>query len=123
MGANAFAVKTWTVGVVAALLAVAGAQSSGASVSPWVFRAALFAVGVFMILDMAYLRQERLFRHLYDAARRGELAEPFTMDTSPFRARKNVAWLAVFRSWSVWPLYVLLTVGVVGLGRLLAGRF
>jgi protein-S-isoprenylcysteine O-methyltransferase Ste14 len=106
MGSNSLAVKTWTVGLVAALFAV------GASGSPWLFIVAIFPAFVFCWLDAYYLRQERLFRDLYDAVRgddeRLKTAGLYSMSTKPFESAANVRWLSVFRSPAIWPFYGIL---------------
>jgi len=119
MGGNAFAVKTWSVGLVAALFALAG---TGGNPSPAFFWVAFGAVVIFTALDCAYLRQERLFRHLFDAVAGGDdLKAPYSMDTAPFKARPNVRWWSVIRSWSVWPLYGTLALAALLVGLALAG--
>lgn len=68
---------------------------------------ALLPALTFWGLDAYYLRQERLFRKLYDAVRKGTPTDPgmgpFSMDTSAFNGQvaswwrtcgsKKVAWL------------------------------
>lgn len=120
MGGNALAVKTWSVGLVAALFAVAGQSSGGPS--PVLFFTALGGVVVFTLLDCAYLRQERLFRHLYEAVAKGDDPEKaYSMDTKTFRGRPNVRWSSLFWSWSVAPLYLSLAVTTVLVGLVLTG--
>ena len=82
MAANSFLLKGWSVTLVAGLIAVA------ASGGYW----ACSAIGLlpslsFWWLDAYYLRQERLFRKLHDAARRGEVdSDPYCMDTTKYVA-------------------------------------
>jgi hypothetical protein len=113
MGSNSFAVKTWTVGLVAALLTFAAEREETASR----VLVALMPVAVFWYLDAFYLRQERLFRRLYDAVRLGEDSAvqggPFTMSAKPYESeRYNRLW-AVLWSRSIAPLYVSLVVIVL----------
>jgi len=118
MGSNSFAVKTWTVGLVAALLTFA-AEKGG---TPWRVLVAFVPVGVFWYLDAFYLRQERLFRRLYDAARLGEESArqggPFTMSTKPYESEPYNRLWAVFWSRSITPLY--LSLGVIVLAAFAA---
>ena len=81
MAANSFALKGWSVVLVSALIALAAAKPN----------ASLFIIGyfpalAFWLLDAYFLRQERLFRKLYDGVR---ILPPdqidFSMDTSPYR--------------------------------------
>jgi hypothetical protein len=79
LAGNSFLLKGWTVTLSAALLALAAkdADRSFALV-------ALYPAAAFWGLDAYFLRQERLFRALYDDVRRSESAdvggpEPFSM--------------------------------------------
>lgn len=46
---------------------------------------AFFPILAFWILDGYFLRQERLFRRLYDEVRRPPTKVDFSMDTRPFK--------------------------------------
>ncbi|MER6344076.1 hypothetical protein ACWC10_24115 [Streptomyces sp. NPDC001595] len=82
LGNNSFLVKGWSLTLAAGFLALSASQKS------W----AVAATGVvpllcFWFLDAHFLRQERLYRRLYDAARRpGSTIEVLSMDATPFRA-------------------------------------
>ncbi len=117
MGANAFAVKTWAVAIIAALFAVAVAQAKQLP-----FFGAILPVVVFWLMDAYYLRQERLWRRLYDAVRLGNpLKTPgdFAMNVSEFEA--NEPWWGVFRSKTEAPFYLLLIALALG-GGFFVGR-
>ncbi len=90
MAANSFHLKGWSVVLVSALFALAGKEKY----VYFVYLAYVPAV-VFWGLDGYFLRQERLFRKLYDAVRKQPGAESdFSMDTS--ECKKDVAcWSAV----------------------------
>ena len=81
MADNSFKIKSWAVALVSAVLVVAE------RVAGWQYLfVALVPALVFWGLDAFYLRQEKLFRTLYDAIRLGESAEAegaFTMNTAP----------------------------------------
>ncbi|HHY35700.1 MAG TPA: hypothetical protein GX510_08770 [Firmicutes bacterium] len=81
MANNSFLAKGWSVSLVAFLTALRGHGLGGVVVS---FLPAL----AFWGLDAYYLRQERLFRALYnDVVRKMAAKQPFTcfnMDTSPY---------------------------------------
>jgi len=102
MAQVSFILKGWTVTLVVALFAVV------ANSTDW--RYVLFGlvpVCVFWGLDAYYLRQERLFRGLYDAVRIGQTdpAIPFfSMDTSIVKSRIEDWWRTVF-SWTLVGLY------------------
>jgi hypothetical protein len=69
------------------------------------------AVGLFASLDARYLREERKYRGLYNAARRSEAAL-YDMDASTYGDPKsenyceNCDWWSVLTSWSIWWFYL-----------------
>ena len=80
MTSNSFFLKGWSVSVAAAIYVLLARD--GAVVFPV---ALLYPPLAFWALDAYYLRQERLFRALYDAVRRGTPAvEAFSMDVAPY---------------------------------------
>ena len=112
MGANACAVKTWAVAIIAALFALAVSQSK-----PEPFFGAILPLLVFWWMDAYYLRQERLYRHLYDDVRHGnelKAAGAFSMNTEEFEAREP--WSSVLRSKTEAPFYGLLILLALGGG-------
>jgi hypothetical protein len=120
MGSNSFTVKAWTVGLVAALLAFATEKDA----TPSRMLVALVPVVVFWYLDAFYLRQERLFRRLYDAVRLSEdrtrQAGPFNMSTKPYESEPYNRLSAAFWSWTVMVLYV--SLGVIVLAAFAARK-
>jgi hypothetical protein len=93
MSVNSFLLKGWSVVLISALFALA----AGGSQALFVYLA-YFPSIAFWMLDAYFLRQERLFRKLYDRVR--HLAESdvdFSMDTSVVDAEVAV-WSAVFFS-------------------------
>ena len=90
MSVNSFLLKGWSVVLISALFALAAADSQALFVY-----LAYFPSIAFWMLDAYFLRQERLFRKLYDRVR--HLAEPdvdFSMDTSAVEG-EVAAWSAV----------------------------
>jgi hypothetical protein len=80
MAGNSFLLKGWSVTIAAALFALAAKDSN-----PRLAWIALLPGLAFWGLDAYYLRQERLYRCLYDAVRTGKGAnDPFTLDASRF---------------------------------------
>ena len=77
MAANSFALKGWSVTVTAALISLAAKDANVRFAM-----VALYPALAFWGLDAYFLRQERRFRALFDAVRRAETAESFTMDPS-----------------------------------------
>lgn len=83
---NSFLLKGWSVSLAAALVGVSANESV-----PWFSLAAVLPAISFWVLDAYYLRQERLYRALYDAVRVSPPAEsglgPFTLSTRGFETR------------------------------------
>lgn len=81
---NSFLLKGWSVVLVSALFALAAANAK----APFVF-IAYFPAGAFWVLDGFFLRQERIYRALYDHVRQVNDDEiDFSMD--PSRVEKSV---------------------------------
>ena len=99
---NSFACKGWCIALVAAIFVLAAGEAN-----PQFLLVALLPTIAFWGLDAYYLRQERLFRKLYDAVRKAAPAEleddPLSMDTSAYNDQvatwcgtcwsKTIAWL------------------------------
>lgn len=107
MGSNSFLLKGWTVTLTSALFALAAKDAR-----PLFVLVALFPALSFWGLDAYYLRQERLFRKLYDDLRlmaqdRSRKADPYSLSTEPYR--KDVAgWF-----WTLWATTVIAVHGIV----------
>ena len=85
MAGNSFLIKGWSVTLVAALFAIAAANTNELFVY-----LAYFPAFMFWALDAYFLRQERLFRKLYDHVRGAEDGPvDFSMNTASFE--KDVA--------------------------------
>ena len=88
MAGNSFMIKGWSVTLVAALFALGAANTNGLFVY-----LAYFPVFMFWALDAYFLRQERLFRKLYDHVRRSQdRSADFSMNTQPFEENVDVTW-------------------------------
>jgi hypothetical protein len=106
---NSFLMKGWALTVAGLIFGFAADRGS------WQIAAAgILPVAAFWGLDAYFLRQERLFRRLYDAVRRSEPGiEPFSMDTRGFRTAV-ASWWATLVSVTLLPFYgVALLVGVI----------
>lgn len=90
MASNSFAVKNWTVVLVSALFALA-ARFSDTDFIPIAF----IPASAFWLLDGYFLREERLYRKLYDRVRKQKETEiDFSMNTAEFFADVD-SWLRV----------------------------
>ena len=101
MAHNSFLLKGWSVTISAAVLAVmAGKPGSG-----WVV-IALVPTLFFWGLDGYFLRQERLFRELYDHVRELEPDKvDFSMDTRPYQNEVD-SWFQVAVSRTLLAFYL-----------------
>jgi hypothetical protein len=98
---NSFLLKGWSLTVAGLIYGYAAKQNA------WQVAAAGVAVfAAFWWLDAFYLRQERLFRCLYDRARvPASPVELFSMDTRPYQVEARVAWPQVLFSPALRVLY------------------
>lgn len=80
MANNSFLLKGWSVTILSAILAIA-ASKDGLHQLAWI---GFFPTVTFWLLDAYFLRQERLYRELWDRLRVGnqEAQTDFSMDTS-----------------------------------------
>jgi len=109
MANNSFLLKGWTVTLVAALFALA-AQNANLNFVILGF----FPVITFWILDAYYLRQERLFRQLFDAIRakdadKVQSNESYSMDTRPYEGRVQ-SWFRIMFSKTISIFYGLIII-------------
>ena len=92
MAGNSFCIKGWSVTLVAALFALAVANTS-----PCFVYLAYFPTFMFWALDAYFLRQERLFRKLYEHVRASEeAAVDFSMNTQSFAKDVADTWSVAF---------------------------
>lgn len=110
LGGNSFLIKGWCLTVAAA--------TYGFAVNRVDWRITLIGLAVvatFWSLDAYFLRQERLFRHLYNHVRRSWVAVPrFSMNLQPFLGFHTVQRWKVFFSVTLVLFYgSLVVVGIV----------
>ena len=88
LAGNSFMIKGWSVTLVTALLALAAASTNVLFVY-----LTCFPVFIFWALDAYFVRQERLFRKLYNRVRgaKGEQVD-FSMKTQPFEENVDGTW-------------------------------
>lgn len=105
--------KGWALTIATATYGYAGTRSSAV-----VALLGMFAVLLFATVDARYLREERKYRLLFDAARR-EAVEVYEMNATRYcgtltRAEcESIGWGKVIWSWSVRDYYgIILLVGV-----------
>ncbi len=113
LSSSSSATKGWGLTV-----ATAAFGFSATKAVPVVAGLGLTIVIFFGILDSYYLREERLFRYLYDDARQG-LVDVYSMNKNNYSGRCTRR--SVFFSWSVFGFYGPLL--LVGLGALAWSAF
>ena len=118
MNTNSFQIKSWTVTIVAAILALYASTKNS-----YFVLAGMFPTLVFWFLDSYYLTQERKFRGLYDdvagvSENPKEGLKPFAMRPDLYTADKYAYW-NVFWSTTIWKMYLSLIVALGGLFALL----
>ena len=100
MAANSFLLKGWCVTLIAALAALTTKDARIDVI--WI---AIFPALTFWGLDAFYLRQERLFRKLYDHVRvKPEGDIDYALDTRPFNDQVD-GWIGTLLSKTLLPFY------------------
>jgi hypothetical protein len=108
MAQNSFQLKGWSVTIATATVAVAAKESS-----PGLAMLALFPAASFWGLDAYYLRQERLYRKLYEAIVDPlKTVPPFSMATEGY-SREARSWAQTLGAKSIWPLHVAVTLVIL----------
>jgi len=108
MAGNSFLMKGWTVTLVAAFFALAAKDANQKYVV-----VALLPALCFWGLDAFYLRQERLFRALYNASIPEDAVVPlFSMDTSISKANVS-SWIATLFSTVVVSYHLPIVLAIV----------
>ncbi|MFC9795312.1 hypothetical protein ACFVJI_21970 [Streptomyces sp. NPDC127584] len=103
LGNGSFLIKGWTMTLAGVFLGFAANRSSWRTAG----LASLSILG-FWLLDAYYLRQERIFRALYEAARQpGTSVELFSMDVRPYISA--IRWLTVVKSQTLVNFYGVLS--------------
>ena len=116
MAANSFQLKGWSVTLLSALLALGAVSGRALFICPL----ALLPCLAFWALDGFFLRQERLFRALYNAAARQDetAALTFSMDTRPYLGAV-ASWRMTCLSRTLFLFHGALLLGVTAVSALL----
>ena len=118
MASNSFLIKRWSVTLVAALFAL-----TAVNMNVLFTCLAFFPIFMFWALDAYFLRQERLFRKLYDHVRLFDRID-FSMDTRPFEEQVagvfGVAWSVTLRLFhgTITIVVILVTLLLVWVGNM-----
>ncbi len=104
MAQNSYLLKGWTITLVAATFALSLGVANTANTL--FLLAALIPTIAFAFLDAFYLRQERLFRKLYeDVRKRTSSVEVFSMNTEPYKNKVDSV-VSIAITVSILPFYV-----------------
>lgn len=98
MGTNSANLKGYFMGIIAALIGLAGAVEN-----PRLLLLGLPVVAAFAILDATYLSLEKGFRTHYDSLRVQPIDREPDFEVKP-AGQGNL--LAAFKSWSIWAFYL-----------------
>lgn len=116
MNTNSFQIKGWAITIVSATLALYASTKNECFILVGIFPALIF-----WFLDAYYLTLERKFRGLYDdvagvTERTFEL-KPFAMrpDLYTKEKSKTYGYWNVFRSTTIWKLYVPVIIMLIGI--------
>ena len=112
MAANSFILKGWSVTLISALAVLAQKDTNSKF---WVI--ALFPALTFWGLDAYFLRQERLFRHMYNSVRKKREYEiDFDLNPTLFKNEQDTWLKCVFsKTLGFFYIAVLVSVGLIAL--------
>lgn len=114
MAANSFLLKGWAVVLTSAIAVVAVREQIGLAALT-----GLIPVAAFWGLDAYYLRQERLFRGLYNHVRAMDEDQiDFDMNTAHVPAAPKYRYMTVFGSVTLLGFYAAIAIGVGGVAVL-----
>jgi len=111
MAQVSFILKGWSVTIVVAMFSVAANTST-----PWLGLLTLIPSLLFGGLDAYYLRQERLFRCLYEKVRLdpdGKVIPPYSMVTSPCESDVGSWWRTLYRPTIGWFYGIMILLAVI----------
>ena len=91
MSNNSFLIKGWTIALISILFSFAVKDSN-----TYLLALTFLPLFCFWGLDTYYLRQERLFRRLYDAVRQGKINDKYSMKTETFEKTVDGWFLTLF---------------------------
>lgn len=111
MATNSFILKGWTITLISILFALAINSNNKSIVI-----LAIFPTLIFWGLDAYYLRQERLFRKLFDYVRKNELnkKEFYILDTSIVKNDVQ-SWKRTLISLTILPLHLIIILLIIGI--------
>ena len=110
LGSNSFLVKSWSMTViVAAMILIAKHEIH----NPYFVLALILPALGFWILDGYFLRQERLFRQIYDEIR-VQSDTDFEMNPTKHKNKPKCSWFAAFFSFTLVIFYIVEIAFIIG---------
>ena len=120
MASNSFYLKGWNVTIIAAIVALSFKESD------WrIYACALLLNVVFWFLDAYYLKQEKLFRELYNKVSKisDDNLVDFSMNTSEFKEKVSAIPSLMIKNISITPLYLSISVVLLVLIHIVWGGY
>ena len=118
LGSNSFLLKGWSMTVIVTTMVLIARYDMQ---NPCLVLAVMLPVLGFWILDGYFLRQERLFRQVYDEVRQQDDTD-FKMDVMKHRDKPKCSWLSAMFSvtlvvfYAVEVVFILATFAIVQMG-------
>lgn len=112
MASNSFYLKGWNITVITAIVTLSLKESD------WrIYSCALVLNIVFWFLDAYYLRQEKLFRELYNKVSKvnDDSLIDFSMNTSEFEDKVSSIPYLMMKNTSIIPLYLSVLIALIAL--------
>lgn len=112
MASNSFYLKGWNITVITAIVTLSFKESD------WrIYSCALVLNIVFWFLDAYYLRQEKLFRELYNKVSKvsDDSLIDFSMNTSEFEDKVSSIPYLMMKNTSIIPLYLSVLIALIAL--------
>ena len=110
LGSNSFLVKSWSMTIIVAAMVLIARQNI--QNPDFVLLLILPALG-FWILDGYFLRQERLFRQIYDEIR-AQSDTDFEMNPMKHKNKPKCSWLSAFFSITLVIFYIVEIAFIIG---------
>ena len=107
MASNTFYLKGWNITIIAAIVALSFNESD------WrIYACSLVLNVMFWFLDAYYLKQEKLFRELYNKVAKinDDNLVDFSMNTSEFKEKVSAIPYLMIKTISITPLYLSISV-------------
>ena len=111
LGRNSFWIKSWSIILIVAAMVLIARQDIQ---TPYFVLVLILPTLGFWILDGYFLRQERLFRQVYDEIR----VQPdtdFEMNPTKHKNKPKCSWLSVFFSLTLVIFYILEIAFIIGI--------